>query len=95
MKIFKKSLKQKLLEKLYKEHGIILDPSKMHSFRRNGFGSRMVSWSTVGQKQDYKSFETMANCLKYPTKLERLNFGQDREITIEIDWDKILQKGTK
>ena len=84
-----KSTKQKLLEKLYKEHGIFLDPSKIESFRRRGFGSPVVSWATIGQKQEYQSFETMNNCLKYPTKLSRGGFGQDIVITIEIDFDKI------
>lgn len=87
--MFKKSLKQKLLEKLYKEHGIMLDPCDMESFRRRGFGSRVVSWATIKSNPPYQSFETMANCLKYPTKLVRWNFGQDREITIEIDWSKV------
>jgi hypothetical protein len=82
-------LKHKLFRKLYKEHGIFLDTCKMHSFRRNGYGSRIISWATIGQEQDYQSFETMADCLKYPTKLVRGNFGRDREITIEIDFEKI------
>jgi len=85
----RKSLKQKLLEKLHKEHGIMLDPLDMVSYRRNGFGSRIVSWGTIHNKPAYQSFETMADCLKYPTKLVRGNFGRDREITIEIDFEKI------
>jgi hypothetical protein len=88
--MFKKSLKQKLLEKLYREHGIMLDPMDMVSFRRNGFGSRIVSWGTIHNEPEYQSFETMADCLKYPTKLVRHNFGRDREITIEIDFEKIV-----
>ena len=90
----KKSLKQRLLEKLHKEHGISIDPMKMHSFRRRGFGSRVISWSTIGLEQDYQSFETMANCLKYPTKLVRGSFGRDREITIEIDLEQLPIKRT-
>lgn len=84
-----KSIRQKLLEKLHKEHDIYLDPCKMYSHRRNGFGSRIISWSTVGLEQNYQSFETMGNCLKYPTKLVRGSFGRDRDITIEIDFEKI------
>lgn len=87
--MFRKSLKQKLLEKLYHEHGITLDPMDMVSFRRNGFGSRIISWATIHNEPAYQSFETMAACLKYPTKLVRLNFGTDAEITIEIDLDKV------
>ena len=79
-------LKHKLFRKLHKEHGIILDTMKMHSFHRNGFGSRIISWATVGQKQDYQSFETMATCLKHPTKL--VKHGRESAITIEIDYDK-------
>jgi len=92
--MFTKSVRQKLLEKLHKEHGVILDPLDMVSFRRNGFGSRIISWATVHNKPAYQSFETMADCLKYPTKLVRHNFGQDREITIEIDFEKIAASNT-
>jgi len=67
----------------------MLDPLDMVSYRRNGFGSRIVSWGTIHNKPAYQSFETMADCLKYPTKLVRGNFGRDREITIEIDFEKI------
>ena len=84
-------LKHKLFRKLHKEHGIFLDTMKMHSFRRRGFGSRIVSWATIGQDIDYQSFETMAACLKYPTKL----VPDDRNhkvITIEIDIEKITTK---
>jgi len=88
--MFKKSLKQKLLEKLYREHGVTLDPMDMISYRRNGFGSRIVSWATIHNDPPYQSFETMAACLKYPTKLVRHNFGKDPEITIEIDIQKII-----
>jgi len=80
-------LKHKLFRKLHKEHGIFLDTCKMQSFRRRGFGSRIISWATIGQEQDYQSFETMANCLKYPTKL--VKYDRESEITIEIDFDKI------
>ena len=89
-----KSIRQKLLEKLHKEHGIYLDPMDMVSFRRNGFGSRIVSWGTIHNKPAYQSFETMADCLKYPTKLWRGNFGRDKEITIEIDFEKIAASNT-
>lgn len=92
--MLKKSRKQKLLEKLYREHGIALDPMDVVSFRRNGFGSRIISWATICNKPPYKSFETMANCLKYPTKLVRHNFGKDAEITIEIDWRKVDTSNT-
>ena len=84
-----KSLRQKLLEKLHREHGVFLDPLDMVSFRRNGFGSRIVSWGTIHSKPAYQSFFTMAECLKYPTKLVHGDFGRDREITIEIDFEKI------
>lgn len=67
----------------------MLDPCDMESFRRRSFGSRIISWATIKNNPPYQSFETMANCLKYPTKLVRWNFGQDREITIEIDWGKV------
>jgi len=82
--------KHKLFRKLHREHGIILNTEKMHSFRRRGFGSRVVSWATVGQEQDYQSFETMATCLKYPTKLVR-DDRTDKVITIEIDLDKVKE----
>lgn len=82
-----KSLKQKMIEKLYKEHGIILNPSDLVSFRRNGYGARMVSWSTLKNEPSYQSFHTMQVCLKLPTKLER--YGADRAITIEVDLDKM------
>lgn len=88
-KLQKKSTRQKLLEKLYGEHGIILDPNKMCSPRRNGFGSPIVSWFTLGQNQDYRSFETMTACLKCPTKLIYPDPGEGSVITIEVDLDKI------
>lgn len=91
----KKSTKQRLIEKLHKEHGIVLDPCKMYSFRRRGFGTPVISWATIGQSQNYQSFETMASCLRYPTKLERRNFGQDLNITIEIDFEKIYHTERK
>lgn len=82
-------LKHRLFRKLHKEHGIFLDTMKMHSFRRNGFGSRIISWSTVGQEIEYQSFETMMACLKLPTKLvPEENYG-GKLITIEVDLDKI------
>lgn len=85
----RKSTRQKLIEKLYHEHGIVIDQHKMHSFRRNGFGSFIVSWSTVGQKQNYQSFWTMSDCLKYPTILKDSNLG--REINIEVDLPKVFE----
>ena len=79
-------LKHQLFRKLHKEHGIILDTMKMYSLRRNGFGSRIISWRTVGQEIDYQSFETMKACLKLPTKLVQ---EQSNLFTIEIDLDKL------
>lgn len=81
-------LKHRLFRKLHKEHGIFLDTMKMHSFRRNGFGSRIISWATVGQEINYQSFETMNTCLKLPTKLIQ-DDNRSNVFTIEIDLDKI------
>lgn len=81
-------IRHRLFRKLYKEHGIFLDTMKMQSFRRNGFGSRIISWATVGQKIDYQSFETMNACLKLPTKLIQ-DDQRSNLFTIEIDLDKI------
>lgn len=80
-------LKHKLFRKLHKEHGIFLETSKMYSFRRRGFGSRVVSWATIGQDKNYQSFETMANCLKYKTNI----VVDEREpvITIEVNFNEI------
>jgi len=82
-------IRHRLFRKLHKEHGIFLDTMKMQIFRRNGFGSRVISWATVGQEIEYQSFETMNACLKLPTKLvPEENYG-GKLITIEIDLDKL------
>lgn len=89
------SLKQRMIEKLYAEHGIDLDPLDLVSWRRCGFGSRVVSWSTLRGRPVYQSFETMRNCLKYPTKLVRHGWPPEPETTIEIDYDKISAPNTR
>lgn len=87
----RKSLKQKMIEKLYEEHGIFLDPCDLVSYRRNGFGSEIVSWSTIKSRPTYQSFNTMRDCFKYPTKLVQRGLPPhvEPEITIEIDFEKI------
>ena len=83
----RKTTKQKLVEKLYKEHGIIISPETLYSFRRNGYGSRMISWSTIGNNRgEYESFYRMSDCVKYPTKPIA---GIGCATVIDIDWDKI------
>lgn len=87
----KKTIRQKLAEKLLAEHNIELDPQDMESFRRNGYGSNVISWATVSltKKIKYQSFFTMKECLALPTKLIRLPSSSSHEITIDIDFEKI------
>jgi len=89
--MLKKSLKQKMIEKLYEEHGIMLDPCDLVSYRRNGFGSEIISWSTIKNTPMYQSFNTMRDCYRYPTKLVQRGLPPhiESEITIEIDFEKI------
>lgn len=86
----RKTIRQQLIEKLYREHGIIIDPDSLHSYRRNGYGSRIISWSTIPHRTgiNYQSFETMRVCLKLPTRLLAEDYRSDI-YTVEIDLDKL------
>lgn len=85
------SIKSKLAMKLCREYNIVIDPDDMHSFRRNGFGTDIISWVTIKNNPSYKSFDRMSDCLKYPLKIERGDFGKDREITIAVNIDKVIK----
>jgi len=78
----RKTIKQRLIEKLHAEYGIVIDPSKMYSLRQNGRGSKVMSWYAFGGKINYGSYETMSDCLKYPTRL--VNTGLF-EVVVELD----------
>jgi hypothetical protein len=65
------------------------------SYRRNGYGAAIISWSTIRNEPMYQSFQTMRACLKYPTKLvNHCGLGRGTEITIEIDIDKLTKLPT-
>ena len=68
--------KQNLVKQMYQRHKAILSIETLYSFRRRGFGIPTVSWATVGQSPSYESFFTMAQCAKYPTRLEQIGMGK-------------------
>jgi hypothetical protein len=65
------SIREKLADKLMNELGYYVYPSDIISYRRNGYGARIMSWGTLDGK--VSCFETMAQCVKHETRYYKDN----------------------
>lgn len=75
-----KTIRQQLVERLYEDFGLRVDPMDLVSFRRNGYGVEMISWATLRRTVRIQSKLTMRQAVRVPI-LKRSREGD----TINID----------
>jgi hypothetical protein len=63
----RKTIRQRLIERLWHDFQLTVDPTTLHSFRRNGYGAEIISWSTIGRSPEIESFLTMRQCVLLPS----------------------------
>ena len=79
-----KSVKQKLVEKLWRDFRIVINPDDLHSVKGRKEACQ-CSWSTIRGYPSISSELTMKQCLKLPLKIRPLQ----KEIIVDIDLDKL------
>lgn len=62
----KKTIRQRLIERLWEEFQLIVDPVDIYSFRRNGYGIELISWSTLNRRPVVQSKLTMRQVTLIP-----------------------------
>lgn len=77
------TIRQKLVQRLRHDFGLIVDPCDLESFRRNGYGMEITSWSTIKRRPSVESRLTMREVVEAP-KLATTTDPIDKTIRVDL-----------